>query len=94
MSGTKKYKLAKDGYKMIREIYSSMVSKDNNGDKISQEVKDEITALLKTRKGKMDDQEYRQYQDELSFIAAAAEESGFVMGVRFAFRLFAEIIQE
>lgn len=79
---------------MIREIYGSMVCKDYNGEKISGEILDEIEELLKSRKGKMDGQEYTQYQDELKFIAAAAEASGFVTGVRFAFRLFAEIIQE
>ncbi len=79
---------------MIRELYSRIVCKDCNGDKISQEIKDEIAVLLKNRKGKMDNQEYGQYQDELSFIASAAEESGFVKGFQFAFRLFTEVIRE
>ena len=65
-----------------------------NEDKISREIKDEIAVLLKNRKGKMDNQEYGQYQDELSFIASAAEESGFVKGFQFAFRLFTEVIRE
>lgn len=79
---------------MIRELYSNMVCKDYSGEKISREIKDEIAALLKNRKERMDNQEQRQYQDELSFIAAAAEENGFVKGFQFAFRLFAEVIQK
>ena len=78
---------------MIREIYRSMFCKDYE-DKISREIKGEIETLLKNREGRMDNQEYRQYQDELSLIASAAEESGFVKGFQFAFRLFAEVIQE
>lgn len=77
---------------MIRELYSRMVCKDYNEDKISREIKDEIAVLLKNREGKMDNQECREYQDELSFIASAAEENGFVKGFQFAFLLFAEVI--
>lgn len=86
--------LEEDVHKMIRKIYSSMVCKDYNGDKISREIKDEIATLLKNRKEKMSNQEYRQYQDELNLIASASEESGFVKGFQFAFWLFAEVIQK
>ena len=80
---------------MIRELYQRMiVCKEYNGDKISREIKDEVEVLLKSREGEMDSQEYRNYQDELYMIACAAEESGFVKGFQFAFRLFAEIIRE
>lgn len=84
----------KGASEMIREIYASMVCKNYDGEKISGDILDEIEELLKSKKGKMDGQEYMQYQDELKIIAAAAEESGFVEGFAFAFRLFAEIIQE
>ncbi len=79
---------------MIRELYSNVVCKGSGGGKLSREVQEEISLLLKEMKESMDDFQYGKYKDNLCLIAAAAEESGFVEGFRFASLLFAEVIQE
>ncbi len=79
---------------MIRELYSKMACRDYGKDRISREVKEEIAGLLKEREEKTGGCTCGKCQDDLYLIASAAEESGFVKGFQFAFRLFAESIQE
>lgn len=76
---------------MIRELYSKIACGNYGKDRISREIKEEIANLLKEREEKTDSCTYDKCQEDLYLIAAAAEESGFVKGFQFAFRLFAEV---
>ena len=79
---------------MIRELYSKIACENYGKERISREVKEEIADFLKENEEKPGGCTCGKCQDDLYIIASAAEESGFVRGFRFAFRLFAESIQE
>ncbi|MEY8392921.1 hypothetical protein AALA98_16515 [Lachnospiraceae bacterium 45-W7] len=79
---------------MIRELYSNLVCKDFGEDKFSGEVKEEIMRLLECDGKEMDQLPYGKYKDNLCWIAAVAEEAGFVKGFQYAFRLFAESMRD
>lgn len=80
--------------KMIRELYGSMLQETGSVDRISRETKEEIMNLLSGEEKEMGKEEYAKYRDFALYIACAAEENGFVKGFKYAFRLFAECMQE
>lgn len=79
---------------MIRELYSKIACGDCGKDRISREIREEIADLLKAREEETNGCACDKCRDDLYLIASAAEESGFVKGFQFAFRLFAESMRE
>ena len=77
----------------IRSLYVRTVQEENQGEKISKKTQEEINGLLKEweRGGNQNGEEF---EDKILLAACAAEENGFVMGIRYAFRLFSECMQE
>lgn len=80
--------------KMIRELYRNMLREQEGADRISRETEEEIRNLLRGEEKEMGQEEYDKCRDFACYIASAAEENGFVMGFKYAFRLFAECMQE
>lgn len=84
----------KDMDKMIREMYRNMLREQEGTDKISKGTEEEIRNLLSSEGEGRGQEEYARCRDFAFYIASAAEENGFVQGFRYAFRLFAECMQE
>lgn len=80
--------------KMIRKLYNDMLREQEGADKISRGTEEEIRNLLRGEEKEMGKEEYDKCRDFACYIASAAEENGFVMGFKYAFRLFAECMQE
>ncbi len=80
--------------KRIREIYCELIKDMTDVDEISMWLRKELTDLLQSERGEMEKQEYEKYRDKAFLFAAAGEEAGFIRGFRYAFRLFAECIDE
>lgn len=80
--------------KMIRELYNDMLRKTEREGRLGRELEEEIEGLLEGVEKKLGEQEYWEYKDNALYIACAAEEEGFVEGFKYAFRLFAECLQE
>lgn len=80
--------------KMIRELYRNMLREQEGADKISRGTEEEIRNLLRGEEKEMGKEENDKCRDFACYIASAAEENGFVMGFKYAFRLFAECMQE
>ncbi len=62
-------------------------------DDINQKLKDEVKKILEDNEMQRDSMEYERYRDKAIRIASAAEESGFVRGFKYAFRLMMECIR-
>lgn len=77
----------------IRSLYVRTVQEENQGEKISKKTMEEVNELLKEREREGNRNE-EELADKVLLAACAAEENGFVMGIRYAFRLFAECMQE
>ena len=84
----------KDKDKMIREMYRNMLREQEGTDKISKGTEQEIKNLLSSGGESGGQEGYARCRDCAFYIASAAEENGFVQGFRYAFRLFAECMQE
>lgn len=80
--------------KMIRQLYNDMLRKTEREGRLGKELEEEIAGLLEDVEKKLGQQEYWEYKDNVLFIACAAEEEGFLKGFKYAFRLFAECLQE
>lgn len=70
-----------------------MVQEECHTQKISKRTQEEINGLWKEWKQK-DSRGQEEFLDRVWLTACAAEENGFVMGFKYAFRLFAECMQE
>lgn len=79
---------------MIRKLYNNMVQDMDVSDANSKRMKDEILLLLKEEERRLDRREYEKYRDKAFLVASVAEENGFEIGFRYAFRLFAECVRE
>lgn len=79
---------------MIRNLYINLIQDIETTDTINEELKKEIIRILEDGKGEMKNFEYEQCKNQAFRIASAAEESGFVRGFRYAFRLIMECYQE
>lgn len=77
----------------IRSLYAEMVRGECHTEKISRKTQEDVYRLLEEweREGNRNGEEVA---DKVLLAACAAEENGFVMGIRYAFRLFAECMQE
>lgn len=71
----------------------NLVQDMESADVINEELKKEIIKILGEGEEKKNNPEYGQYKDKAFRIASAAEESGFVRGFRYAFRLIMECYQ-
>lgn len=71
-----------------------MLREQEGADKISRGTEEEIRNLLRGEEKEMGKEENDKCRDFAYYIASAAEENGFVMGFKYAFRLFAECMQE
>lgn len=80
--------------KRIRELYINLMQKIDNSDKLSCEIQQVITELLKEEKNSMSSLEYGRYRDKVFRIVSEAEENGFVRGFKYAAQLFAECMKE
>ncbi len=77
----------------IRSLYAEMVREERHTEKISKKTQEDIYKLLgEWERG--GNQNGGEVADKVLLAACAAEENGFVMGMRYAFRLFAECMQE
>lgn len=83
-----------DSQNRIRNLYKDMIQRVDNTDEIYQKMKEELLGLLTEDKENMDKNEYEHYKDKIFRAASVAEESGFVRGFRYAFRLFLECMEE
>lgn len=77
---------------IIRRLYRDSLSEKGCKDKISWKTQEEIELILEDKQGKMGEEEYACYRDDIFLSASAAEENGFVDGFKYAFRLFSECI--
>jgi len=75
----------------IRGLYIKMVQEECHAERISKKTQEEINCFLE---GQKEEQSQEAFLDKILLAACAAEENGFVMGFRYAFRLFWECIQE
>ena len=80
--------------KIIKTLYNTIIQERTEEDEITRDMKDEILDLLKEEDCRLSQQEYGQYRDKVFQAAFIAEESGFVRGFKFAFRLFSECMQD
>ena len=80
--------------KIIRELYRNMLREQEGADKITRGTEEEIRNLLSGEEKGVGQEEYDKCRDFAFYIASAAEENGFIQGFRYAFRLFAECMQE
>lgn len=80
--------------KTIREIYCNLLQDESVRDVRNQDMKEEILDMLKEKEQLMEKENYEKYKDLVFRAASAAEETGFVKGFRYAFRLCAECINE
>ena len=78
----------------IRKIYNNLTEETDSTDEIYGHLNKQILELLGEDEKRMDASEYGYYRDRLFQIASMAEESGFVRGFRYAFRLFLECMKE
>lgn len=79
-----------DSEKIIRKLYINLVQELDDTDEINREMKKELLELLEEEKRQMNEKEYGCYRDKVFRAALVAEESGFVRGFRYAFRLLLE----
>lgn len=77
----------------IRSLYIKMIQEKRGTGKISRKTQEEINGLLEQWEQE-DSQRKEEFPDIVFLAACAAEENGFVMGVKYAFRLFVECIWE
>lgn len=83
-----------DSEKMIRKLYINLVQELDDTDEINREMKKELLELLEEEKRQLNEEEYGRYRDKVFRAALVAEESGFVRGFRYAFRLFLECMEK
>lgn len=79
---------------MIRNLYLNMIQDIEVTDDISERLKKEILKILEDDEKGIGSQEDGQCRDKAFRIASAAEESGFVRGFKYAFRMIMECCQE
>lgn len=79
---------------MIRDLYAKMVLGGEAGEAIVREREAEVNSLLEGLEKGLGQEEYEKYRDCALSVAAAAEERGFVQGMRYGMRLFAEFMLE
>ena len=81
----------------IRSLYVRMIQekneKENQKEKISQKTQEAVHHLWKEKEWDKN-MESEEILDKVLLTACAAKENGFVLGFKYAFRLFAECIQE
>ena len=78
----------------IRMIYANRIQKEQREDPINLRKEKEILEVLRTFEEKLDRKQYIEVRDKAFLIALIGEESGFVKGMRYAFRLYQECIYE
>lgn len=79
---------------MIRELYKLMEKEISGIERISPEIKAELTEPLDKMKKQLDEAAYEQCRDGILLAVAAAREEGFAEGFKCAFRLFSECVTE
>ncbi len=75
----------------IRRLYVRMVQEEFHTEKISKKTREEVSSFLEEQG---QEQSREELLDTVLLAVCAAEENGFVMGFKYAFRLFLECIQE
>ena len=80
--------------KAIKDLYYATLQERADGDKLNSSMKEEILKLLREEEKLLEKQKYEEYRDKVFRVASIAEEAGFIRGVKYAFRLFAECLQE
>lgn len=79
---------------MIRELYKIMEEEISGTERISPEIKAELTEPLDKMKKQLDGASYEQCRDGIFLAVVVAKEEGFVEGFKCAFRLFSECVIE
>ena len=77
----------------IRSLYVRTVQEENQGEKISKKTLKAVNDLLKERE-QGESRTGEELAEKVLLAACVAEENGFVMGFKYAFRLFTECVQE
>ena len=75
---------------IIREIYKNVIEESEYMDCVNKVVEKNIQILLKEEKEKMSQTEYEEYRAKIYQLLAAAEEESFLVGFRYAIKLFTE----
>lgn len=75
---------------MVRDLYAKMVLGGASGDAITRKRAAEVDNELKNAGLGSGPQEYEKFRDYALSVAVMSEEWGFILGMRYAMRLFQE----
>ena len=75
---------------MIRDLYAKMVLGGISGDAIIREREAEVDKELKNTGIELGQQEFKKFRDCALSVACMSEELGFILGMRYAMRLYRE----
>lgn len=73
-------------------MYVRMVREESQGEKISKKTQEEVYRLLEGEGH--ESRRFEGIRDKTLLVTCMAEENGFVMGFKYAFRLFTECMRE
>ncbi len=76
--------------KMIHDIYNKAYAEIPGREATEQEISARLGRMLEAFKGKASPELYREIEDAMLHTADLAEESGFVLGVKYLARLMAQ----
>ena len=79
---------------MIRDLYTKIVLGGISGDTITREREAEVDKELKNTGIELGQQEYEKSRDCALSVACMSEERGFILGMRYAIRLFQECMAD
>lgn len=80
------------GNKMIHDIYNMAYAQIPGREETEREISQKVYVLLDAFKDKVSPELYREMEDMLLHTADSAEESGFVLGVKYAAKLLAQLL--
>ncbi len=75
---------------MIRNLYAKIVLGGISGDAAIREREAEVDKELKSTEIELGQQEYEKFRDCALSVACMSEELGFILGMRYAMRLYRE----
>lgn len=78
--------------KMIHDIYNKAYAEIPGREETEQEISEKVNRLLDALREKVSPGLYREVEDALLHTADLAEESGFVLGVKYFAKLLAQAL--
>ena len=79
---------------IIRDLYAKIILGGISGDAIAKEREAAVDKELKNTGIELGQQEYEKFRDCALSVACMSEEHGFILGMRYAMRLFQECMAD